>query len=263
MRTRFAPTPSGYLHLGNLVNARIASGLAAHHGGSLALRIDQDDRERCRTEYTAYVFEALAELGIAWHAGPRTPADAAAVDLDARTQYLRSELALLPKDAVFACTCTRTSLIERACACRGRQLDLAPGATTLRLHLPRALAFVRDGRTVRLRDELGDPVLWRRDDLPAYHWATVIDDRDLCITHVVRGTDLVAASVLHRHIAGLIGAHDLAAARFLHHPLVQDASGAKLSKSAQVIARPPVLTREDCATVDALATRLAAGMLET
>lgn len=262
MRTRFAPTPSGYLHLGNLVNARIVADLAQRHGGELALRIDQDDRDRCRPEYAAHVFTSLRALGITWSSGPASADEVAAVDMDARTERLRAELERLPFDHIFACTCTRSTLIERPCTCRERALAWVPGETTLRLHLPDDVTFVRDGQRQRLHDELGDPVLWRRDDLPAYHWATVIDDRDLGTTHVVRGVDLLASSALHRYLAALIDAPSLAQARFLHHGLVTDAHGGKLSKSAQPARVPPPLTDDALAEIGRISDELAAGMTE-
>lgn len=111
----------------------------------------------------------------------------------------------------------------------------------LRLHLDPDLTATIESETYRLHDEFGDVVLWRRDDVPAYHWANVLDDRDLGITHIVRGCDLLPSSALHVHIAQLIGADNVANAKYQHHSLILDDTGKKLSKSQQSNARPPVL----------------------
>jgi glutamyl/glutaminyl-tRNA synthetase len=119
----------------------------------------------------------------------------------------------------FACRCTRTEIATsggHSCvaACRELELDLVPGESALRTSTPH-----------------GDVVLWRRDDLPAYHLASIIEDRDLGTTHVVRGEDLRESTDIQRHLAPHFGADAFAHGTFIHHPLITDGEGHKLSKS--------------------------------
>ena len=249
MRTRFAPTPSGYLHQGNLANALVNAWLAKQGQGEMVLRIDADDQVRIEPEYTAFVFDSLRLLGIEYTLF--TP------DLESRRDYLKSQLTALSGELLFACNCSRSSLLEQACACRDEQAPWQPGVNALRLHLDTELTSGVDGHTYRLNDEFGDVVLWRRDDVPAYHWANVIDDRDLGITHIVRGCDLQPSSALHIHIAELIGATVVSNASYQHHSLILDSAGKKLSKSQQSNARPPVLDLVFISGVHTAAERLA------
>ena len=91
---------------------------------------------------------------------------------------------------------------------------------------------------VDVAEEIGDVVVWRRDDLPAYHLASIVEDRDLGVTDVVRGEDLRASTAVQVFLAPYLGADAFARARFVHHALVTDASGAKLSKSQAGTGRP-------------------------
>jgi len=233
VRTRFAPTPSGYLHKGNLANAQVNAWLARQIQGDLVLRIDADDQERSQPEYRAFIIESLRVLGIEY--------ELYAPDLGSRKEYLKSELKRIPSEILFACDCSRSALIEQECRCRERLLAWQPGVNTLRMHLDPDLIVTVEQETFRLHDEFGDVVLWRRDDIPAYHWANIIDDRDLEISHIVRGRDLMPSSALHIHIASLIGAVTVAQANYQHHSLLIDSAGKKLSKSQQSNGKPPAL----------------------
>jgi len=199
----------------------------------MVLRIDADDQVRIEPEYTAFIFESLRILGIEY--------TLFAPDLESRRDYLKSQLTAVPGELLFACNCSRSSLLEQVCVCREQQSPWQPGVNALRLHLDPDVTSSVDGHTYRLNDEFGDVVLWRKDDVPAYHWANVIDDRDLDVTHIVRGRDLAPSSALHLHIAQLIGADNVSSANYQHHSLILDSAGKKLSKSQQSNARPPVL----------------------
>ena len=233
-RTRFAPTPSGYLHAGNLANALLNSWLAQALEGECLLRIDADDHTRTRPEYREYIHTALEALDLDFpeYVSPHV----------SRSEYLRTQLTLIPADLLFACSCSRTDLIERRCTCRIQNLSWNPGVNALRLYLDPSEVVDVQGKTVHLHEHFGDVVLWRRDNIPAYHWANVIDDRDLAITHIVRGHDLFHSSALHIHIGALIGADSVAQCTYVHHPLLTDAHGQKLSKSAQIHSHAPQLT---------------------
>ena len=233
MRTRFAPTPSGYLHQGNLANALVTDWLAKSYEGECFLRIDADDHSRTRNEYVEYIDAALDALGLIFLPSPFARDD--------RTDYLRSQLVSLPPDQKFGCSCSRTDLLARPCTCQAKEIRWEPGTNALRLHLDKDLTIDIEGESINLRNHFGDVVLWRRDDIPAYHWANLIDDRDLRITHVVRGTDLLASSALHIYLETLINPSSTPPRTYLHHQLLTDAKGHKLSKSTQVNASPPAL----------------------
>jgi len=262
--TRIAPTPSGFLHLGNAVNFALISHLASVWGAEVALRIDDMDSSRARPEYVDDIFSTLDWLGIAWTTGPRDRAEFEQhYSMADRTEYYRSQLDLLSAAGlqVFACSCSRADLAASGglrCAgpCVSANLELATDRTALRLHIP-------DGSQVRCGDESfdvgeihGDVVLWRRDGLPAYHLVTVIEDRDLGITEIVRGADLLQSSALHLWLAPHLGAMNVAQANFVHHELIVDAEGAKLSKS-QLAAGPLARTAREREQVMALAADLA------
>jgi glutamyl-tRNA synthetase len=220
--TRLAPTPSGYLHEGNALNFLIVAGLARVIDADVALRVDDLDVHRCRPEFADDIFDVLAWLQIPWQHGPKDRADLEAHhSLRLRTEYYRAELNTARASGMdaFACRCTRTEIATsggHSCvaACRELELALVPGESALRTSTPH-----------------GDVVLWRRDDLPAYHLASIIEDRDLGTTHVVRGEDLRESTDIQRFLAPHFGADAFARAMFIHHPLITDGEGHKLSKS--------------------------------
>jgi glutamyl/glutaminyl-tRNA synthetase len=241
MITRFAPTPSGYLHLGNAVNAQLVAWLAAAHGGTVALRIDDMDAPRYRPEYVRDIFRTLEWLGIDWQLGPVDESDFEAHhSLRHRTAYYRAELSAAADRGLrlYACRCTRSQLTgppSGGCpgGCRDAGHAHAAGETSVRACVPADLC-----------PEIGDVVLWRRDDLPAYHLASVIEDRDLAVTHVVRGEDLRASTQVQLFLAPYLDAVSFTAACIVHHGLVTDADGSKLSKSTlrgEPLPRTPAL----------------------
>ena len=220
--TRLAPTPSGFLHEGNALNFLLVARLGQEQDALVALRIDDIDVPRCRPEYVDDIFAVLDWLQIAWERGPRDRSDLESThSLSLRTEYYREQL----RDAraagleIFACRCTRAEISAaggRGCigSCRAVGYALVAGESVLRASTP-----------------MGDVVLWRRDDLPAYHLASIIEDRDLGTTLVVRGEDLLETTAVQRHLAPYFGALGFVNATFVHHPLVVGADGSKLSKS--------------------------------
>ena len=181
------------MHLGNAVNFVVIDNYAEQHGLELILRIDDIDVVRARPEYRSDIDRVLQWLEIS--PSLRTS--------NASSSVYRDALHQLP---VFHCRCSRTST---QCACAHRDFPLVPGESVAKLH---------DSSIV----------LWRRDDLPAYHLVNVVDDARLGITDVVRGEDLRESSFIHSQIARLLG---FTPPKYLHHPLITDAAGAKLSKS--------------------------------
>jgi glutamyl-tRNA synthetase len=265
--TRIAPTPSGYLHLGNAVNFALISHLASHWGAEVALRIDDMDSSRARPEFIADIFATLEWLGISWSGGPQDQASfEQGFTMSARTNYYRSQLDLLSAAGlrVFACSCSRADLAASGglrCAgpCVSADLELETDRTALRLRIPDRTVVEMSGTAIDLPAAHGDVVLWRRDGLPAYHLVTVIEDRDLGVTDIIRGSDLLESSALHAWLAPHLDAANVAEANYVHHGLIADDDGHKLSKS-RLEAGPLARTATERAQVLQSAEQLAADL---
>ena len=234
-RTRIAPTPSGFLHAGNAVNFLLVDRLAAQVGARLVLRIDDLDPARYRPSYADDIFAVLDWLGIQPDEGPSSTGELQAHhSLALRREHYRSELdaAIARGLPAYACGCSRRDIaIGRPCACASAALPYEAGRTALRLQVAPGTVVELGGEAIDVGAALGDFVLWRRDDQPAYHLASVIEDRDRRITHIVRGTDLLPSTAGQVYLSRWLDADAFARIRFVHHPLLLDASGAKLSKS--------------------------------
>lgn len=242
MRTRFAPTPSGRLHLGNAAHALLTSWWAQSQGGTVLLRVDDVDAPRCDPRYRQDIVEVLTWLGIQvdpW------PGDAQGEQRSRLKRIEASRAALtaamvrgLP---VYACQCSRRVLSAQlpygiptgGCpsGCRQADHELVAGESALRVAVPPDTVVDVDGRTVNVHEELGDFVIWRRDDLPAYQWFSVVDDTDAGITHILRGEDLHTSSAAQLFLARFLPDNSLLDVEFRHHALVMGDAGLKLSKS--------------------------------
>jgi glutamyl/glutaminyl-tRNA synthetase len=237
--TRIAPTPSGFLHAGNRLNFTLISDLARRWRAIVALRIDDADGPRYRREYVEDIFLTLHELGIEWQVGPRDVDDFESHwSQRAKTEKYRAELhrAIERGLAVYACMCSRQAQRGPASGgcvggCRSRSLSLAPGDTSLRAIVDQGSRVAVGNAVVPLDLEMGDPVIWRRDDVPSYHLVSILEDRDLGVTHVVRGADLLGSTALQIHLARWFDAANVEQATYVHHDLILDRTGAKLSKS--------------------------------
>ncbi|OUJ73630.1 glutamate--tRNA ligase family protein [Hymenobacter crusticola] len=249
-RGRFAPTPSGYLHLGNAVNFVLTWLLVRRTGGTLHLRIDDLDRARLRPAYLANIFHTLDWLGLDYDTGPRDPADFE--QHYSQRHYLASYQNLLEQlrhqpGLVYACTCSRTDVLALApdgrypgtCRHRGLSLD-TPGAAW-RVHVPdEAVVSFTDGWQgqvmVALGQALGDFVIRKKDGAPAYQIGSVVDDLRLGTTLIVRGADLLPSTAaqlwLAQHLPAT-AAFNATRIQFLHHALLPGPDGQKLSKSQQ------------------------------
>ncbi len=244
--TRFAPSPTGYLHLGHAFSAVLAHDHARAAGGRFLLRIEDIDHTRCRPEYVAAIPEDLAALGLDWDGGiwrqsQRRPVYQAVLD------------ELRDRQLVYPCFCTRRQVAAHSPG-QGvdgliyggtcRRLDDAAVATRLatgqqpawRLRLDKALDLAgpitwhdgRAGRQVWSGEGLGDVVIARRDIGISYHLAVVVDDAAQGVTDVIRGMDLFHQTSLHVLLQHLL---DLPTPHYLHHQLLADDEGRKLSKS--------------------------------
>lgn len=231
-RTRIAPTPSGYLHRGNLVHVLVVDTVARRLDLDVHLRIDAFDSPRVRPDYVRDIFRALDALQIGWDTGPRSPQD---VNTPWESIDWHGELAAASHRglSMFACRCSRRDRgAGRVCTCQVAGVAFIAGEAALRLDADRS----------GLDKTLHGTLLWRRDDVPSTHLASVITDRDSAITHVIRGADLAESSHAQRAIAPFFAADCVAHATFMHHDLLVTTAGEKLSKSAGSAARPIDMT---------------------
>ncbi len=237
IRTRFAPSPNGSLHLGHGYAAIVAHDLARSRGGAFVVRIEDIDGERSRAELAAEHLADLAWLGLSW--------DGAVVRQSARLEsYQQAIDQLKDMGLLYPCRCTRAEITAAASAsgpdgplypgtCRGRNRD--PEGAAWRLDMAQAAAQAGPLEWVDelagpqcARPELfGDLVLVRKDAPASYHLAATLDDAEQAISLVTRGTDLFAASHVHRLLQALLG---LPVPVWHHHALLVEADGRKLAK---------------------------------
>ena len=251
--TRFAPSPTGYLHLGHVRSAIEGWRAARDSGGRFLLRLEDIDQTRCRDEYSEAILEDLSWLGLTWD-GPVRKQSEHFDDYGDALDRLEAMGVLYP------CFCTRKEIQEEIAraggaphalsgppypgTCRGldRRLrgekQLSGIDYALRLDLARALALTGPLDWVEEEEEgprrkpadpapLGDVVLARKDVPTSYHLAVTVDDASQGVTLVTRGEDLAAATHVHRVLQALL---DLPTPRYRHHELLTDPSGRRLSK---------------------------------
>lgn len=234
-RTRFAPSPTGYLHLGHVVNAVYVWGLAAHLGGRVLLRFETHDRVRSRPEYVQAITEDLGWLGFHPDEGP--------VDQGDDTPYASALTRLTDAGLVYACTCSRKAWAMPAPGgegpnvydghCRERGLADVPGRV-LRLRVGPGTESFEDGRGLMHHQEPerlnGDIILRDRDGHWSYHLAVTADDLAQGVDLVIRGEDLLEATGVQLRLARMLGR--TVPPIFLHHRLLMAEPGRKLSKSS-------------------------------
>jgi glutamyl-Q tRNA(Asp) synthetase len=245
--TRFAPSPTGYLHKGHAFSALTAFAAAREAEGRFLLRIEDIDVTRCRPEFEAAIHEDLAWLGLAWETPVRRQSEHFA-DYDAALQRLqamgvlyrcfrtRSELASEfaaaphgPMEAFRGTPLAPDEEAERLARGEGYAWRLSLDAAERRLGGFRDLRFLVEGEGwVQARPELGgDVVLARKDVRVAYHLASVLDDALQGVTCVIRGVDLAEAAHVHRLLQALL---DLPTPSYRHHALILGPDGKRLSK---------------------------------
>jgi glutamyl-tRNA synthetase/glutamyl-Q tRNA(Asp) synthetase len=255
--TRFAPSPTGYLHLGHVVNAIYVWGVAHALGGRVWLRIEDHDRRRSRPMFETAILEDLDWLGFAADLGREPllrqhddPGDyAAALDRLRGTHQL------------YACACSRQEVGGERYPGTCRTRGLAPGVGRgVRVRIEPGMERFEDARlgpqAQAPADEYGDLLLRDRDRHWTYQFAVTVDDIRQGITLVIRGADLLTSTGRQIRLARMLGR--AVPPIFLHHPLLVDPSGRKLSKSdldtgvrdlrAAGVAAPEVIGRAAAAT---------------
>jgi glutamyl-Q tRNA(Asp) synthetase len=244
--TRFAPSPTGDLHLGHAYSAKVAHDLARESGGRFLLRHEDIDGGRVKPEFYRHIEEDLEWLGLRW--------DGEILIQSGRREAFDDVLEKLKKMGLaYPCFCSRKDIQAALSAPHGSDTAIYPGtcrtlsggeihdrivkgyAHAWRFHAEKAarihgeLSF-RDLRcgVIRVDPAInGDAVLARKDIGTAYHLAVVVDDDFQGITHVTRGEDLLGATHIHRQLQAVLGYRE---PLYLHHPLVRDEYGRRLAK---------------------------------
>jgi glutamyl/glutaminyl-tRNA synthetase len=235
-RTRLAPTPSGFLHLGNLFSFSITAALAEETGADVFLRIDDLDQARASPRFIADIFQSLEYLDFRWSG----PADKMSFE-GSYSQALRMPLyeqalqRLADLGLVYACACTRQS--GRTCAgnCQDKGLPLEPGLPwriKTGVSAPVSMRTLTGARQMVLPETMRDFVVRRRDGLPAYQLCSVLDDVFYGIDLIVRGADLLDSTVAQLHLARALKLDGFSGCTFVHHRLLYGDHRQKLSKSA-------------------------------
>ena len=232
--TRFAPAPTGHLHLGHVVNARYVWETARRARGRVLLRIEDHDGQRSRREYEISILEDLAWLGFV--------ADAPAVRQSQRGEiYARALDRLREQGLVYACECSRREIATAAGAgpelrypgtCASKNLPEAPGLA-IRVRLSRSEEQFDDillgAQTQIPSEQCGDLLVRDRHGFWTYQFAVTVDDFEQGVNLVIRGVDLLDSTGRQIQLARLLGR--TSPPRFMHHPLVMKSAGQKLSKS--------------------------------
>ena len=272
LTTRFAPSPSGRLHLGHAYSAVLGHARARATGGRFLLRIEDLDQGRSRPEFVDGIVEDLAWLGLDWDEEPL-------VQSQRTVAYDEALAQLTAKGLAYACFCTRADIAQSLTAphgdaatsypgtCRGLPDDAERRAATphsWRLDSSKALAVTglpswaeADGcRFSSTRGDFDDVILARKDAPAAYHLACVVDDAASGVTLVTRASDLRASTPVQRLLQMLL---QLPEPTYLHHPLVAHADGRRLAK--RDIAPTLAAMRDNGIDGRALAADLLAGKL--
>ena len=257
IRTRFAPSPTGPLHLGHAYSAITAHDFARVQGGEFLLRIEDIDQSRARPVWEAQILDDLHWLGLTWH-GPVLRQS------ERLTTYSEAIEILNAAGLLYCCTCTRRDIAQAVSApqegvlthscpdstvypgtCRSsdetiKRIEGAPLRLNMALALngrssvsfmelisSQSLPKININNTKYIIDKIGDIVILRKNEEAAYHLAVVVDDAAQDITHVVRGDDLKLATPIHAVLQQLLG---LPTPTYMHHPLIRDETGKRLAK---------------------------------
>ncbi len=253
--SRFAPSPTGLLHLGHAYSALLTQNLVKKNSGLLLLRIEDIDMTRCTTDFEKQIYRDLKWLGVEWERRPLRQSERLSV-------YQSSLEKLVNKGLVYGCDCTRSGIKKALSApnnwtenanttvypgtCREKNLPL--NGRNARLNLAKSKDYLKtnyikfyeqgigpnkeNGEQLyelsRLEKKYGDFIIARKDIKTSYHLAVTIDDAEQKVTHISRGNDLFHVTPIHVLLQNLL---NLKTPTYVHHPLIKDKNGNKLAKS--------------------------------
>ncbi len=237
IKTRFAPSPTGHLHIGGARTALFNWLFARSRGGSFVLRIEDTDRTRSTEEYIESIVESMKWLGLDWDEGPFRQTER----LDIYRKHIDG---LIEKGLAYRCYCTQEELEERRKEAQKKGLplgydrrcrdlkDAPPGRTpSVRFKMPRmgqvAVEDMVKGKVTFENEQLDDLIIMRSDGTPTYNFVVVVDDVEMGITHVIRGDDHLNNTPKQIHIYKALG-HDMPV--FAHLPMILGQDKARLSK---------------------------------
>jgi glutamyl-Q tRNA(Asp) synthetase len=270
--TRFAPSPSGRLHLGHAYSAAIGHQKARENGGKFRLRIEDLDQARCRPEFVDGIYEDLRWLGLEWD-------EPVLVQSQRTAEYQAALDRLKAQGLVFACFCTRADIAQSLTAPHGDAATSYPGTCrdlpdnpqrrastphSWRLNSAKALQIAgelswieADGRRLSADPgDIGDAILARKDAPASYHLSCVVDDGASEVTMVVRGADLRPSTPVQRLLQRLLGFPE---PTYLHHVLITHEDGRRLAK--RDLAPTLAAMRESGVDGPALARQLLTGQV--
>lgn len=244
-RTRLAPTPSGYLHLGNVLSFVLTAALARQSGARIFLRIDDLDRERIKPSYVQDIFDTLDFLEIPWDEGPRNyhEYETQFSQIHRMDLYHQALQQLNNGGYVFACDCSRSDVLRRhpegvytgTCKTRGLPLDISGHKWRINTSTDRKLKVSSlNSKNIQtyLPKQMQYFVVRKRDGYPSYQLASVIDDEHFGVDLIVRGIDLWDSTLAQCQLAHVLELETFRATTFMHHQLLTTEASEKLSKSA-------------------------------
>lgn len=262
IRERFAPSPTGLLHLGHAYSALLAWDAACASGGEFLLRMENTDITRCKPEFETAIYRDLNWLGISWP-------EPVLRQTDRSHQYNDALARLIDLGLCYPCKCTRSDIKNAQSApqegaenvmgpdgsiypktCTNRPMSDQQPSDAIRLNMHKALSIIKTDlwyteigtgnmQTIEIKpdtliSECGDIVLARKDiDTTGYHLSVVIDDAFQSITHITRGRDLIPATPIHCLLQTLLG---LPTPIYNHHRLIRDENGKRLAKRYDAMA---------------------------
>jgi glutamyl-tRNA synthetase len=210
------------LHVGNILNFALTYAWSIQNQAELFLRIDDADGDRAKDEYIQDIFDCLNWLGFTWQ-GPKDLRDFKNnFSQRLKFNYYQAELKKI-SDHLFYCDCSRKKIKEESLnglypgTCASKGLAYCAGVTSTRVNLP--------------NKNFEQMILWRKDNVPAYQWFSLIEDRDQMISHIIRGEDLYHSSLFQKELSSLLINNPLKDVEFTHHGLLTNDQGSKLSKS--------------------------------
>lgn len=235
-KTRIAPTPSGYLHLGNALSFALTASLAKQSNAKILLRIDDLDRDRVNPLYIQDIFDTLSFLEIPYDEGPHDMQEyeTAWSQIHRMDIYQTALQQLKQSRAVYACQCSRTQM--QNCTCRDKHIPLDTPNISWRLRTDErelSIKTLHEGIIkTTLSVEMKDFVVKKKDGYPAYQLTSLVDDLHYNIDFIVRGEDLWPSTIAQHYLADILQQSGFQNITFLHHPLIMESDDKKLSKSA-------------------------------